>query len=112
MRLAPARCIDHQREETCGCSVPTVRLSLPVGADSPPDYFVSENKGYRIPCHCESVSYCSPLHQSRFGQAHTSRRLVRIYDGSGIHSITHPGKPARGHRNVEVIPYPRSFPLS
>src|SRR6266849_9408756 len=100
MRLAPARCIDHPREGPCGFSVPTVRLSLPVGVDSPPDYLVSENKGSRILCHCESVSYCSSLHQSRFGQATTSRRLVRIYDGSGVHLITHPGKPARVRRNV------------
>jgi hypothetical protein len=68
MRLAPARCIDHQREETDGSSVPTARLTLPVGVDSPPDYFVSENKGYGSPCHCESVSYCSSVHQSLLGK--------------------------------------------
>jgi hypothetical protein len=68
MRLAPTRCIDLQREETGGSSVPTARLALPVGVDSPPDYFASENQGYRTPCHCESVSYCSSVHRSLLGK--------------------------------------------
>jgi hypothetical protein len=48
MRLAPAHCIDHQGEHLHGYSVPTLRLSLPVGVDSPPDYLLSENKRYGI----------------------------------------------------------------
>ncbi len=68
MWLAPARCIDPQREETGGSSVPTARLALLVGVDSPPDYFTSEDKGSRVPRHCESVSYCSSVHQSPLGK--------------------------------------------
>ena len=61
MRLVPARRIDHRRENTGGYSVPTVRLALLVGVDSPPDDLVNENK---------SFSYCLSCHLSHFGQAY------------------------------------------
>ena len=103
LRLAPARCIDHQREEAESFPVPPICLVLLVGVDSPPDDLVSES---------ESFPYCSPSHHSLFGSSLPRVGLLRIYDGSSVHLLSRREESARGVEisRSSLIPIPSRFP--